>query len=633
MNKAIYLLIAVSFATTAFFVQPAQAQVSTGELNGVVCVGPAGPYVTYAEEGSWCGEGLPGAEVRIQSAVAGVPAVDRTETTDDRGGFSFQDVPEGDYTLTVTRQGFVSYEAEVTAPGDLDIITLEGEDVTVSGSLLTADGQPVDAAYISYWGSHSSGETKVDAGQFNLDVRAGWYHMEVEAPGQGFSQTRQLLDGSDLTIQLDPVPETTAIVRGQIVDQDGEPVVGADVISEQWEVRGPGGGYQYGDYRNMTQTDANGEYELGVYAGGLNLRFQKEGHAPVFQWLEVASGAEEVVDVELLRYPEKTAKIQGQVTGVDGGLRHVTISLYHPQYGLHECSIEGDRDAGHSEPSSGASVSEDRATIAPYPYYQQECSIRIDSDGRFEDMVTPGYATLNVHHNHWMTCSETTNADGSYVRSCGRQYHSHVQTLSLEADATTTLDITLKARPAPDAIISGYVVDSESGKAIPRVHVSFSNEETYGWGSATTDGDGSYKVKLHGGLQRIHVWAEGYLPWQGMVDLKRGAERPFDIFLTPGQEAGWGGCCYAYSEDMAYAEATPRAAPAMGASGGDAMTAEAQEQARAGGDDSFEDLRGGLGPYDAAKRAQLMEADQDAPGPFALLLVGLVAIAALRKRG
>lgn len=624
MNRAIYLLIAVSFATTAFFVQPAQAQVSTSDVEGMACIASSYEY------DDWC-EPLPGAEARLQNAVAGVSTVDKTATSGDDGRFIFEDVPEGEYTLTLSRQGFGAVEASISAPGEGGEHHMAPQTVSVAGTIVDADGAPIDAAYISFWGQQSA-ETKVDDGAFSVELWAGWYNVNVEAPGHGTLDQRLLLDGSDITIEMPPMPERDVIVRGQVVDQDGVPVADADVISEQWQVRSASGAYQYGDYRNMTSTDAEGRYELGVFSGHINLRFQKEGHATVHEWTEAKSGDEPVIDVELLRYPEKTAKIQGHITGLDGGLRYASISLYHPQYGLHECSIASSQsnEGGRSSPGEPA-VTEDRATIAPYPYYERECSITIDDDGRFEGMVTPGYAILNVHHNHWQTCSETTDADGTYTRSCGPQYHSYVQTLNLPADETTTLDIQLQARPQPDAVISGYVVDGESGKAIPRVHVSFSNEENYGWGSATTDGDGSFKVRLHGGLHRINVWAEGYLPWQGMVDLDSGSELPYDIFLTPGQESGYGGCCYAYADAAIRAEATPQTGMAASDSGVGAMPAE---EAPASGDDgaAFEDLGGGLGPYNAAERAELTRQDNDAPAPFVLLIAGLVALAVLRKR-
>ncbi len=637
MRKLLLLLIAVSIATTAFAIQPAQAQVSSTS-SGVVCLAPGW------EESSECYEIVPGATVRLQGGgVAGVGAYDQTTTSDDEGQFQFQDAPDGDLTLTITRDGFEDLQATVQR-GDLGEFVLSPLEVEVSGTVVDSAGKSVSTAYIRFSGDWQYGEAKADNGAFDVVLMAGWYHVSVEAPGRGFLNERLFIDGSDLQLELGKLPNQNAMVSGRVVDQDGQAVADAEVIAEQWEAR-TSSGTQYGDFRNSTMTDGEGRYAMKVYAGGLNLRFQKEGHATQYHWLELKQDGEKTVDVELLRYPEKTAKIEGKITGIDGkGLRYVSISLNHPQYGIYECSMQADEASSGSgssgsggEPQPMPAESRSEPAIAPYPYYQ-DCAIKVRSDGSFEAMVTPGYAILNVHHDHWRTCSESRNSDGSMTRSCGPQYFSHVRTLDLPAEETTKLSIALKARPAPNAIISGYVVDGETQKAIPQVHVSFNNEETYGWGSATTDGDGSYKVKLHGGLQRIHVWADGYLPWEGMVDLKAGDDRAFDIILTPGQQSYGGHCCYAYAEDSAGApaatptkEATPPSAPAAPASG----AREGDVQAAGGSSgDAFEDLGGGLGPYDPAKRASQLSAGEDVPIPVVVALAALgLALLARRRSG
>ncbi|MFO1533653.1 MAG: carboxypeptidase-like regulatory domain-containing protein [Thermoplasmatota archaeon] len=224
--------------------------------------------------------------------------------------------------------------------------------------------------------------------------------------------------------------------------------------------------------------------------------------------------------------------------------------------------------------------------------------------------------------------------------------------MDLAADRKTTLDITLVQRPGPDAVVSGYVLDADTHKAIPHATISFANQDNGAYGQATTDQDGSYKVRLRSGYHSITVSVYrndgrpgGYLTWQGILDVPAG-DNDFDVTLTPGEESGGGPCCYAY------AEGTATAAPAMGGPGYDAgsgggaahggMTqdvgkANGLTSAPSGSAQDFEDLGGGLGPYDAQSRHKLLQTqapDGSKASPHLELpvLVGLLGLLALVRR-
>ncbi|MHB1262464.1 MAG: PEP-CTERM sorting domain-containing protein, partial [Thermoplasmatota archaeon] len=131
-----------------------------------------------------------------------------------------------------------------------------------------------------------------------------------------------------------------------------------------------------------------------------------------------------------------------------------------------------------------------------------------------------------------------------------------------------------------------------------------------------------------------------YLSWEGVLQVKAGSS-DFDVQLTPGQESYGGGCCY-YAMDGKAVAATATAAPsAAGGSGmAGAEAASADDGSSDAGQVQYEDLGGGLGPYNAAERSdaianddQTEASDKGAPAPGILLaLAALGAVLVLRRR-
>jgi hypothetical protein len=320
-----------------------------------------------------------------------------------------------------------------------------------------------------------------------------------------------------------------------------------------------------------------------------------------------------------------------------------------PQYGLYECSDNGQSGgAGYGtatvQPMS-MQAEPARPTPYPQPYPAPACAIQVDSDGSFEGKVSPGYAIVEVYYQQYLACTTTTDADGTSTTTCGPDYYPWVQTLSLPADADTALDIVLRMRARPDAVVAGYAVDGSTQKAIPHASVSFTNLDNNAGGMAQTDADGSFKVRLHSGLHRVSVFAEGFLSWEGTLDVPAG-ETAYDVILTPGHDA-YGGCySYCVMEGKPVpatvagpytTTATPSAAPGGGApspTGGAPPDGLDSDQKEAGAaDNAFQDLGGGLGPYDPVARQKATEAQGKAsPHVELAAAVAVLALVALVRR-
>ncbi len=661
------LVLLFVFASTAVMVDTAQAQLEqTGSVEGMTCID--------GSDGCW--NAIPNATITLERTDGVVPASYKTTSNSD-GWFGFKEVPAGTYKASASHTGFsvASSSVLVKAENASRIeLRLEPQSVTPSVTVANESGSGIDAT-VRWWSDRTSGSSKISAGKGSLSTTSGYHSFEISAPGYAQTNKWFLVDGTAISFTLAKVPPQTATITGVIKDQDGTPVSGAIVEVYQY------GGYDYDyDYEyeeappessssspspirepyypqyggnNQTRTAADGSYRIHVWAGEVNLNIHKAGHAQRHDNVAVKDGQTLNLDVKLLKFPEKTAHIEGRIIGSDGkALRYVSLNLWSPAYGIRECSIQAEdaqskqSGTGNSSSSggSGSTGSSTEPAIAypePYPYYDPGCVITMYADGTFNGDVTPGYTILEAWHDHWRTCNETSSSDGSLSRTCGPEYLGYSRTLDLQADQTTKIVVQLVARPAPDARVSGYVVDKDTKTAIPGVQVQFSNEENYGWGNAGTDKDGSYNVKLRNGYHRVHVWAEGYLPWQGTLFVPAKGNIDLDIVLTPGQET-YGYCCYAY-DDMAYAESSdgsvkasssprPATAPPMESS---AETSESRNTNSGGSDgETVQDLGGGLGPYDAKKRAALQESsDNGAPGAgIALLAMALLGALLIARR-
>ncbi|HLF16353.1 MAG TPA: carboxypeptidase regulatory-like domain-containing protein, partial [Candidatus Thermoplasmatota archaeon] len=654
---AYVLAAAFVFASASLLLGDAAAQLGTSTLSGQVCIVQDGygyPVPYGKEDGSCYGPPLPGATVHLtKPGVQGTPVggVDQSATTDDGGYFSFSTLDDGTYTLEVSHAGFASAEQEVEVAGSAQTaLSLQPQEVDVTGRILDQDGAGIAGAEAEFCCSYSSnyGGSAVASsdgeGAFEVTVLAGWYSVTARAPGfQSFYDYR-LVDGSPLEYTLESVPPQDATLTGTVRDQDGRAVANARVFTYSYNCCYDAYGSSYAPYyggENWTDTDSRGRYTLHVYSGGLSFRAEKEGYAPLYEDFQVEQGETQVHDVKILKYPEKNAHVSGRVTdGETGkGLRYVSITVRSPAFGITECSTEagsGSNGSGGSSvpPAATQTVSPGIAYPEPYPYYDPGCTITLRTDGTFEGDVTPGYTIVQVWYQHYLSCTETGNADGSVERTCGRDYFSWSQTLDLPANHDATVNIAMRARPLPDAVVSGYLVDAETEEAIPGARISLSNQDNYGYGYATTDEDGSYRIRLRTGYHEVWVYAEGYLPWQGVLDVPVGGDIPFDVLLTAGREVYGGYCCVVYEGDMGYAHGYAGSTASPGAPMATSTRTSAPSSPDSSGDLSassgegatYDDLKGGLGPYDPDQRAREIEAQEAGGGDNGSPGLGFLAV-------
>lgn len=139
-------------------------------------------------------------------------------TTDDNGNVNVDELPAGDYTVTVEADGYSKGESEVTVnPGesasfpDVQVVELPG---SVSGSVKDQDGDPVKGAKVVIDdGKGNRVETTTDDnGNVNVDkLPAGDYTVTVEADGYNGAETSVTVKPGESAsfpeISLTPIPK------------------------------------------------------------------------------------------------------------------------------------------------------------------------------------------------------------------------------------------------------------------------------------------------------------------------------------------------------------------------------------------------------------------------------------------
>jgi hypothetical protein len=688
---AVFLL-----STLASFPPEATAQVGTSSLAGSVCsIDQVVYYIKAPEPGETGGCGISLADAKLHLTKAGVGstpvgAVDKTATSDGNGTFQFANLPDGDYSLNVARAGYDAVTLNVTVSGaTARNVGLHPKIVVVSGRVVDTSGAGVPYAHVTACCGPTVGGTDASAdqaGSFQLKTESGEREFAVDKDGVRVLSETRFVDGTKpVTLTIQPPPRPDAVLHGTVTDQDGRPLAklpisiysygnccytccydapqpytetqastgtatssatASPTTTSAGGSSGAGTSYArpccYGG-GNTTTTDSAGRYSMRLYGGSsVSVSASRDGYASYSKSFQMAQGEDRLLDIQLLKFPAKTAHIEGKVVdaGSGKGLPYVSVSAQSPAYGLYECSQDsgaGSTQTGTSAPpatpttepapngdSGTAGTTTSQGIAYPYPApYDNGCAIRVNPDGTFSGDVTPGYTILQVSYDSYRACQPY---DGSAYKPCTPEYYIWSRSLRLDADATTPVDVRLEQRPGPDAVVSGYLVDADTGKAIPNGQVSFSSEDGYGYGGATTDQDGSYRIKIRSGHLDVYASAEGHLHWVGTITIESG-ETPFDIQLVPGEESN-GGCCmmYAGEKAVAYGGATTTYSTTASMTRTQASQPARDSGGSPGAGAAFEDLHGGLGPYNAAARSH---AASNATGGHASPAAGVLVLAAL----
>jgi protocatechuate 3,4-dioxygenase beta subunit len=246
---------------------------------------------------------------RASVTLASADGLRRTVTSDELGGFSFAQVPPGQYTLSATRQGYLDVSFGQRTPGSgrpgTAIQLSAGQKIAeiplrmprtgvLTGTITDEFGEPIMGVQVRAWRFvKKSGErTPVSAGSDTTDDR-GVYRIASLLPGEYLVATGGRDSSESLMLELAKVREATATyeqVRGAVWVDRMEAPVAYSVPAISGEVKS---GYAPIYYPGTLRVASATSVTLGIS--------------------EERSG----VDVQLQAVP--LARIAGSVIGPDGG--------------------------------------------------------------------------------------------------------------------------------------------------------------------------------------------------------------------------------------------------------------------------------------------------------------------------
>lgn len=236
------------------------------------------------------GAPIAGAAVELVDANGGVVA---GGVTDANGGYVFENLPAGGYTLRYTADGYNggSRDCAVGAGATVDVpASLTRPPGRITGRVLrAADGAPVAGAEIALLdganAAAGTATTGADGGFAFENLPAGGYTVQCAAGGyQPASQSCAVANGAatEVLFELALVPPPLNTLAGRVVGAlDGAPIAGVSVTLLDGT----------GTAAGTATTDENGQYTFeGLPDGDYSLRYEADGYEPTTQTCSVNGG-------------------------------------------------------------------------------------------------------------------------------------------------------------------------------------------------------------------------------------------------------------------------------------------------------------------------------------------------------
>jgi protocatechuate 3,4-dioxygenase beta subunit len=623
VRRSLVLLLIVSLGASASALPSAHAQDA-----------PLPVYEVNGKVQNERGESLQGAAVQLQRKSTGVPVANATSGAD--GTYRFSTVAAGEYLVSAVHACCHRVSADVRPGGSQLTHTAptlhlpakqqpQGEPVRLQGIIKDAkssSGVPnVFVSIQSYFGDHCMDDAcsrgaqyfqfETDsAGRFDVEINRGHAYLTASREGYDTTSGGFAADGDrSIQVPLRPAEDRTVRLWGKLQSTAGGAPANAWVYASHdygcppnADCAAPmpasepvGDGSWHFQSANPQWSSAevqpDGSWELRIAEGRIRVTAHAPDHLEAHRTLQATAGEDREIPLTLEKLPPDSVTIRGRIL-----------------------------DKSTNQPISGASVSVENQRWGTHTWAQT------DAEGRYEVRAKPGYLILSFRADPIWGCAEpmTAGEDGSAksVAPCSpptrdTEYLPAVLSLNAAADETLQRDAKLMPRPKPQSEFKGYVLNASNNQPIASAVVTFYNELTRDWGSATTDEHGSYKIRVHAGYYSIRVWAEGYFDGVANAEVGDKKSERLDLVLQPGQKR------YGYWAHGAYSVAE-QSAGGPGASGptssdGPPMPVEGQR--------AYEGAGGGLGPYRPASGAS-----GNASAPAGLVVLAAWGLLALLRR-
>ncbi|MCS7158195.1 MAG: carboxypeptidase-like regulatory domain-containing protein [Blastocatellia bacterium] len=165
----------------------------------------------------------------------------------------------------------------------------------ISGRVLSTEGKPLSRAVVTAQrrGGVATFQAKTDrSGRYTLEVEPGTYFIRAEKGGYvatAYSVEGTASDPTPITVEagksvtIDLRLARGGVITGRILDEDGEPLVGAIVTAERKREESLGGAVS-----EMARTDDRGVYRIYGLASG---RYYVSARVPEQQLVRISTGA------------------------------------------------------------------------------------------------------------------------------------------------------------------------------------------------------------------------------------------------------------------------------------------------------------------------------------------------------
>ncbi|HYH45477.1 MAG TPA: carboxypeptidase-like regulatory domain-containing protein, partial [Thermoanaerobaculia bacterium] len=236
---------------------------------------------------------------RVRLRAARLEGGAREGRVDPAGGYEIADLAAGEWQVTGTLAGGRRQaEARLSVPRGVRQVERDlrfGGGIALSG-LALFDGRELAGAHVSLRGLTAALERTVATdyqGAFRIEgLDAGRYRLTVSHPGELLVHNEDL----DLAADREVVVELrTAEVRGQVTGTGGRPVAGAYVTLHQHLA----GAAEAASLFSVVTGADGGFRQARLAPGRYQITVRRDGYAPAEQWLELAAGAVEEVEIAL----------------------------------------------------------------------------------------------------------------------------------------------------------------------------------------------------------------------------------------------------------------------------------------------------------------------------------------------
>lgn len=267
-------------------------------------------------------------------------------TTDGEGAFTVSGLKEGQVSLLVSHEGFVSEPVSGLAVPSDDVLEVVLKPASrVLGRVVDAAGAPFPEARVQVIAEAAGGSATFGLGPRATTGADGTFELEdvepgpatVEATASGFKTFRlsglMVPEGGTLE-GVELVLEPGAVVSGTVFGPDGRPAIDATVSAEQpgdGRPRFPGGG------RN--RSDGLGAYSVtGLDVGRYTVVAEHEAFGSTARDLEVEKG---VLSYTLDLVFEGGVDLSGRVTGPQGEpVAGAWVNLEQEAYSFNQLQTE-----------------------------------------------------------------------------------------------------------------------------------------------------------------------------------------------------------------------------------------------------------------------------------------------------